>query len=302
MNETKRKNRRRWWLVAAGVVVLVVCAVLWRLFPPATWGEPSAVREKGTLAVRFLDVGQGDCALFTVDDTAVLIDAGTTEQPTLPYELLSAYGVTTLDAVLVSHPHADHIGGLPTVLRHLDVQRVLMPEQEGAGAYYDQTLTALAENHIRRDTPHAGDTFSFGALSATVLGPLATEAEDENDLSLCVRVEYGDVSFLFCGDMTEKEEATLLQLDDGLAADVLKVAHHGSGASSSRDFLEAVSPRVAVISCGLYNDYGHPHTSALSRLSAVGATVYRTDRRGTITVTTDGNTLSVSCEKEVGNE
>ncbi len=298
MSETKRKNRRGWWLVAAGAVVLVVCAVLWRLFPPATWGEPPAVREKGTLTVRFLDVGQGDCALLTVDDTAVLIDAGTTEQPTLPCELLSAYGVTTLDAVLVSHPHADHIGGLPAVLRRLDVRRVLMPEQEGAGDYYDQTINALAEKHIRSVTPHADDTFSFGALSATVLGPLATAAEDENDLSLCVRVEYGDVSFLFCGDMTEKEETTLLQRDDGLAADVLKVAHHGSGASSSRNFLEAVSPRIAVISCGLYNDYGHPHASALGRLSAVGATVYRTDRRGTVTVTTDGNTLSVSCEKE----
>lgn len=301
MSKTKRKNRRRLWWISIGFAALVVFAVLWQTFPPATWGEPAKPTDKSGLTVRFLDVGQGDCALLTVNETALLIDAGTVERPNLVYELLCAYGVTELDAVIVSHPHADHLGGLSKVLEKLPVDAVYMQTPPSAlsveGQYYEKALALMKEKQILQTEPKAGDGFSVGELTVSVLGPLAPMAEDLNDLSLCVRVDYGEKSFLFCGDMTEEEEKTLLQLDDGLAADVLKVAHHGSGNSSSRAFLEAVNPSTAVISCGLYNDYGHPHTSALTRLSAVGATVYRTDKQGTVTVTTDGQSLSVTTEK-----
>ena len=297
MSNKNRKSHRKWWLIAIGAVLLCAASAVWNRYPPATWGEPPSTRERGVLTVRFLDVGQGDCALLTVDDTAVLVDAGPTETPTLARDLLEAYGITRLDGVIFSHPHADHIGGAPALLQAVSVDTVWMPEQTVSGAFYDQTMAAIAAQSICRKTPRAGDTFAVGALRFAVLGPLDTAAEDENDLSLCVRVDYGARSFLFCGDMTEKAEQTLLQLDTGLHADVLKVAHHGSGASSSREFLEAVSPQTAVVSCGRYNDYGHPHSSALTRLAAVGATVYRTDTQGTVTVTTDGDTLSVFCEK-----
>ncbi len=300
MSKTKRTNRRRLWLLTAGFVLLVACAVVWQVFPPATWNEPAEIRDDNVLTVRFLDVGQGDCALLTVNDTAVLVDAGTVERPNLAAELLAAYGVTKLDAVIVSHPHADHIGGLPTVLERIPVKTLVMQAPRAAetlGHYYDKTLALLSEKGVKRVEPTAGDTFSVGEIAFTVLGPLADEAEDLNDLSLCVRADYGERNFLFCGDMTAAEEQTLLQVDDGLSADVLKVAHHGSGGSNSREFLEAVHPEIAVVSCGLYNDYGHPHASALTRLAAVGADVYRTDKRGTVTVTTDGKTVAVSCEK-----
>lgn len=302
MSKTTRKNRRKLWLVTVGFVLLVAAAVVWQAFPPATWGEPSTVRDDGVLTVRFLDVGQGDCALLTADDTAVLIDAGTVERPNLTAELLTAYGVTKLDAVIVSHPHADHIGGLSAILERMPVETVVMqtpPGTETLGQYYEKAVTLLSEKGVKRVEPKAGDAFSVGKIAFSVLGPLADEAEDVNDLSLCVRADYGERKFLFCGDMTAVEEQTLLQLDDGLAADVLKVAHHGSGGSSGREFLEAVSPEIAVVSCGLYNDYGHPHASALTRLSAVGATVYRTDKQGTVTVITDGKTLTVATEKDV---
>ncbi len=302
MSKTTRKHRRKLWLVTVGFVLLVAAAVVWQVFPPATWGEPSTVRDDGVLTVRFLDVGQGDCALLTADDTAVLIDAGTVERPNLTAELLTAYGVTKLDAVVVSHPHADHIGGFSAILERMPVETVVMqtpPETETLGQYYEKAVTLLSEKGVKRVEPKAGDAFSVGKIAFSVLGPLADEAEDFNDLSLCVRADYGERKFLFCGDMTAVEEQTLLQLDDGLAADVLKVAHHGSGGSSGREFLEAVNPEIAVVSCGLYNDYGHPHASALTRLSAVGATVYRTDKQGTVTVITDGKTLTVATEKDV---
>ncbi len=301
MSTTNHKNRRRFVAVAAGVLCVTVLAILWRMFPPATWGESPKTRVDGTLTIRYLDVGQGDCALFTNGDQAVLLDAGTVEQPQLVYELLCAYGIETLDAVIVSHPHADHIGGLPAVLRNLSVKTVIMqsPPSELAvtDSFYTDTLAAMTKRDIPWVKPQVEDTFSFCGAAFTVLGPLAPHAEDLNDLSLCVRVEYGKRSFLFCGDMTAAEEKTLMQRDGGLSADVLKVAHHGSGESSSRRFLEAVKPRMAVVSCGKYNDYGHPHSSTLDRLSEMGTTVYRTDVQGTVTVTTDGETIDVFTEK-----
>ena len=302
MSKTKRKSHRKLWLVAVGFVLLVAAAVVWQTFPPATWGDAPNVRVDGTLTVRFLDVGQGDCALITNGDRAVLIDAGTVEQPRLIYELLSAYGVTQLDAVFVSHPHADHIGGLSTVLRKCTVGAVyLMPppkELAVTDAFYTDALAAMEERRVLWVKPQVDESYSYCGATFTAIGPLAPTAGDLNDLSLCLRVEYDKTAFLFCGDMTDAEEKTLLQRDDGLSADVLKVAHHGSGGSSSRRFLEAVSPQIAVISCDRYNDYGHPDADTLTSLSEVGATVYRTDTQGTVTVTTDGKRVAVVTEKQ----
>lgn len=301
MSKTKRNNRRKLWLLTVGFALLVACAVVWQLFPPATWGDSESTRADGTLTVRFLDVGQGDCALLTNGEQAVLIDAGTVEQPRLVYEWLCSYGIQRLDAVFVSHPHADHMGGLSAVLRNCSVGDVYLqlPPKEltVTEAFYTDALAVMEEQRISWIQPQAEDSFSYCGATFTVVGPLAPMAEDLNDLSLCVRVEYGDRAFLFCGDMTEKEEKTLLQRENGLAADVLKVPHHGSGGSSHRRFLEAVNPEIAVISCGKYNDYGHPHSSVLERLAEVGAAVYRTDEQGTVTVTTDGKELHIFTEK-----
>ena len=146
--------------------------------------------------------------------------------------------------------------------------------------------------------PQPGDTISFGSCTVTVLAPLSG-AEEHNNNSLVLRVVCGETAFLFTGDMEDAEERELLGSGADLSADVLKVAHHGSRYTTGMEFLRAVSPEVAVISCGAGNEYGHPHSALLQRLDYLEIKTYRTDQMGTVVIISDGRTLSVTTEQEV---
>jgi competence protein ComEC len=247
------------------------------------------------LRVTFVDVGQGDAALLeTMDGHAALIDAGPPEGDEHLRAVLAQRGVRALDWMVLTHPHLDHIGGARNVLGAVRVGRVLDPAYPHPIATYDRLLAEIQSRAIPFAPARQGQTLALGAgVAVEVLQPrmpfVDRSRSEVNANSVVLRVTAGAVRVLFTGDAeTETEERLLADNRGQLAADVLKVAHHGSRYASTEPFLSAVGARAAVISCATGNDYGHPHAETLAALSRRGTTVYRTDLNGDVELTTDG--------------
>lgn len=263
------------------------------------------------LSVTFVDVGEGDCIIVrSPTGRSLLIDGGgrgnnvaadeTGKWLVLP--ALYRQGVRRLDAIIATHPHDDHVGGLAQVIEQLPVGMVL----NGGGKYssqpYDNFLAAVKRRRVSLLPARPGQVFNLGGGSrAEVLypvAPLSGTEEDINNNSVAIRLSYGRESFLFLADVQQEGEAALLAEYPGLNATVIKVAHHGSMDATSAELLQAVRPKWAVISAGRSNPFGHPHGETLLRLKEAGVRVFRTDQLGTIEITSDGRTLQAEWEQE----
>ena len=270
-----------------------------------------SVPTDGSVSVYFLDVGQGDSELIVTDTAAVLIDGGErTEGDTLLADF-QQYGISKLDYVIASHPHTDHIGGL-TVFLGMDpadsgvtVGTVITADVPDA----DIPTTKTYEQFLDNAEAHAEDVCFLSESMELDLGsatlqlipsPIKSDAETLNEYSICGLLTSGANTFFFTGDAGKQEEQALLaeNLLPSQPVDVLKVGHHGSKGSSSTEFLQALHPTDAVISCGTGNSYGHPHQGAFERLKEVGCTIYRTDLDGTICIRSDGKALTIQTEAE----
>lgn len=258
----------------------------------------------------FLNVGQGDSTLIsTPGDKHILIDGGVgrgygvTDQgkkTILPY--LRKKGITKLDTIIAPHPDFDHIGGLVSVVKNkgLWIGEFLDPGLAHPSQGYLSLLEAIrARPEIIYRQPRAGEKLNWGdELTVEVVSPPYL-LYDNNNCSIVVKLTYGDISFLFTGDAAEMAEQ-LMEKNYGyrLRSTILKAGHHGSKHSSGREFLNYVSPRVVIFSAGENNKYGHPNQEVLERVKRKGAKIFRTDRQGTITIITDGQSYRVVTEKE----
>ena len=253
-----------------------------------------------TLQVDYIDVGQGDSILLRASDgTDILIDGGLFQAGPTVVAHLQDKGIDDIDVMILTHADTDHVGGLIHVLSStIPVESVLYNGQDNTSQDYLYFLTQAQRQGITPTLVQAGQSFTWGSINAVVLNPQATPGAGQNENSVTLLITYGEVRFLFTGDIGSDTEQTLLEgvagtqtLRQWLPANVLKVAHHGSGGSSSAPFLEAVGAECAVISVGANNSYGHPAQETLDRLQAAGAQVLRTDQLGAITLTTDGQTI-----------
>lgn len=258
----------------------------------------------GELKVYVIDVGQGESILITTEENSLLIDAGENDKGDEVLDFIKQLGLTKLDYVLATHPDSDHIGGMDTVLENIDVPGGVffgeMPDDLiPTTKTYEDVLDVIEEKDIPLFTAAAGDTIDLGSGAVlTVLGPVDPQAADsKNNTSLVTRLDFGESSFLFNGDQEEDMEEMLVQSGADLDCDVMTMGHHGSSTSSSQEYLDAVTPKYASISCGRGNQYGHPHDETIEKLEAMGVEYYRTDLDGNITFTSDGETISVRTEK-----
>lgn len=261
--------------------------------------SPVADRHGGDLELHMIDVGQGDAlAIRTPSNRWVLVDAGRSwrggdagRSIVIPHIRRRGGSV---EAFILSHPHDDHVGGAETVLQSLRPRAYWDAAYAGASDAYRESLLRARERGVPWRRVHPGDSLVLDGVTFTILAPdsaWTASLRDPNEASTIVRVRYGERRFLLTGDAESGEEGWLLASGADLGADVLKVAHHGSPTSTTAAFLRAVGPRVALISVGAGNTYGHPGRRVLDDLAAAGALVVRTDRSGTVVVRTDGRSL-----------
>jgi competence protein ComEC len=300
--------RPQWWAwAAAGVVFLLALDAAGRMRDRVRWAVAgmsaaaaflllplAGTASGGGLEIDFIDVGQGDAiALRTPAGRWVLVDAGERgdgwdagERRVLPF--LRARGAKRIEALVLTHPHADHVGGAVAVMRAMPVGRVIDPGMPMGTPVYLQTLRVAEERGVAWNAARQDRTLQIDGVELVFLWPAVEFLDapaDANDISAVVLVRYGGFSTLLTGDApAEVEHRLVARYGEKLRADVLKAGHHGSRTASSGAFLDAVDPRLVVVSAGVRNDYGHPHAEVLARLDARGIGIARTDRDGTVRI------------------
>lgn len=255
----------------------------------------------GTMEAHIIDVGQGDSILIKLPDGKnMLIDGGpgTAESTVISY--IQGQGISTLDYVVETHPHEDHIGGLDGVINTFTIGKMYIPNATATTQAYTNLMNAISAKKLTPIYNHAGvvlfdTTYNTKTLKAVMLAPIDDSYTNVNDYSAVIRITYGTESWLFTGDASEFSESEILAAGSTLQADVLKVGHHGSATSSSAAFLSAISPKSSSISVGAGNTYGHPTQACIDRLKAVNTDILRTDLNGTIVYTTTG--AGFTCNK-----
>lgn len=250
--------------------------------------ESTLKESSNNLDVYFLDVGQADSILLSNNGHYMLIDAGNNEDGPKLVNYFKSLGITKFDYVIATHAHEDHIGGMDDIIKNFDIGIFYMPDLITTTKTFEDVLDALSEKQIAFETPTIDQEFSFSDTKITTLY-VNNEAKNLNDSSIVLRLKHGTNTFLFTGDASTKVEKQLL--NKNIASDVLKVGHHGSRYSTSKEFLNKVNPQYAIISVGINNTYKHPHDETLKKLNDRKIIIYRTDQEGTIVAESNGNII-----------
>lgn len=251
------------------------------------------------LTIDFVDVGQGDGAILHLPGGRfVVIDANVGAAPKMSI-LLDAAGCTEIFAMVMSHPHQDHIGALPELLERYPVRRFYDPGYPQTTKIYRRVLEAVERNGSDYIMPAPGDTLDWDTrLSVTVLHSGAEKNSGANNASIVLRIVHDSVAIIFTGDAEREAEERILKSRSGsITASILKVGHHGSLSSSTPGFLDAIAPKDAIISCGTGNSYRHPRQNTLDELNRRGARIYRTDLNGLIRLVSTGDSYAIEVRR-----
>ncbi len=261
--------------------------------------KSSAESEYSGMSVTYLNVGQGDSELIQVNGINMLIDAGTNAGANDLVKDLKNRGIKTIDIAIATHPHEDHIGGMDEVLENFDVKSFYAPKVAHTTKTYENMLKAVKNEGLKIKQIKEGTKIDLGKdTEVQVYSPVKSQYEELNNYSPVMKISYGQNSFMFTGDAESLVEKEILNENKDLKADVLKLGHHGSHSSSSEEFLKAVDPSIAIVSCAKDNKYGHPHKETMSNLKKAGITVYETFRDGDITISSNGKKLDVKLHSE----
>lgn len=256
-------------LIIFAIILICIAVFLIHNLTGMATAEP-VPDDRTNITIYFFDVGQGDSIFIDTNETDILIDTGTRKAGPKIVQYLRDLNITKIDAVIITHNHDDHYGGLGYVITNISINQTIKNDMISRGTSFNITQAA-----------------SMTVLNAGIL------SKDENDNSIVIRLKYYRNSVLFMGDCGFDCEQSIMDSGMKVSADIIKIGHHGSGYSSSANFLDAVKPKYAVISVGAGNSYGHPTNQTLARLAQRNIKVYRTDMNGTVKAMIDGINIKI---------
>ncbi|MDO5124920.1 MAG: ComEC/Rec2 family competence protein [Ruminococcus sp.] len=296
----KRKVNKKTGSLLSTIVVFVICAI-WFLSEPVNDNDrktkPLSVSNANT-QVHFIDVGQGDATLVLSDGKTLLVDTGERDDSNKLLNYLEKAGIKSLDYLIITHPHSDHMGEATEVITKYKTENIIMPRTGSnvpASSIYRKFLQTV-KNQNKKITAAKDCDFDFGDMTVSLFTS-KRDHDDLNNYSVLIKLVHDENSFLITGDCEFEEEAEMLEQGFDLDVDVLKAGHHGSYTSSYNSFLKKVTPEYVVVSAGKDNPYGHPHDATVKRLKKYAKEYYCTIETGTVRFVSDGKGLSVETEK-----
>lgn len=279
------------------IVVLAITLLLTLFFTGCIPDDTSIsqLENNKNLVVDIIDVGQGESILIRLPrEKTMLIDAGSRSESSKVVNYIKDRGIYKIDYLIATHPHEDHIGGMVDVIENFDIGKIYMPKVTHTSKTFKNMLYAIKNKGLKITPAEGGNKIlEDSTLSVDILAPNSNKYESLNNYSIVLKITYGKTSFLFTGDAEKISEKEILDMGYNVRADVLNVGHHGSNSSTTKKFLEEVSPQIAVISYGKDNKYGHPHTEVINRLEELGVDIYTTAKHGDISIECDGTHISI---------
>lgn len=320
MAKSKRKGKKQGnvVLVFAAIVVIFTAIFYFRQNSTsnqggesqATGGSVSQGENADNLTIDYLDVGQGNSTLLMSKEVNILIDGGERGNGATVEAALDKYNIDTLDYVIATHPHSDHIGGIVDLMYdkikgdyNIDIKNIVMSDLDNSivptSKVYEYFLKDADEINANIIIPEQKESYTFGSVKVDITPSPFKNDKNLNNESLVTIISHGENTFVFTGDAEKKEELELVNegVFDGVNATVYQAGHHGSATASTDELLDTIKPKYAVISCGVGNSYGHPHRETLDKFSRICEKYFRTDEEGSIEFISDGKNISYSTEK-----
>jgi len=288
-----RKKRKAIFLF--GMFILVISVTI---FTACNVSSNLSPYSKGVLTVTFIDVGQGDSIFLAMDDETMLIDTGEKEYAYKVTQFIQEKDYDRIGVLVATHPHDDHIGGMAEIIRNFTIGKMYMPDVSHTTQTFINMMDAIENKNVSRHIPLQGENFKLGKATVTVLSA-GLSNYSLNNTSIVLKVELDKYAFIFTGDVEFEAERDILSAKArfDISAYVLKISHHGSDTSTSDDFLDAVKPKIAVITVGKDNRYEHPDKEVIDKLSKKGIKTYLTSKKRNITIVTDGRKMEVITTK-----
>lgn len=273
----------------------------WNDLNNATGTLNGPVNPDSNFSIYYLVVGQGDCTIIKSNESVMMIDTSTQNHSLNIQEALKSLSIRKIDYLIITHQHDDHMGSAKDLIDNYQVDNIIMPKLSEINMVtttsYENLLKSIVNNKVNAIPATVGESFWLGDATVQILSP-SKQDEDLNNMSVVLKVVYGETSFIFQGDAEKPIEKQLLNSDFDLSADIIKLGHHGSNTSSTDKYLKAVNPKYAIISCGADNSYGHPHDEVIERLKKNNIIFYVTAQAGDITVTSDGKNIDVQTQNK----
>ncbi|KMT22762.1 ComEC/Rec2 family competence protein [Clostridium cylindrosporum] len=260
--------------------------------------QKESISTSPQLEVSVIDVGQGDAIFIkTPDRKNILIDTGSKDEKDKLYSFLSSKDIKNIDILVGTHPHEDHIGNMPSVIKDFTIGKVYMPKVTHTSKTFKDTMSSIREKSLKITSPKSSEILNLGDVKIEFIAPNSKSYKDLNNYSIVVKLTYGRNSFMLMGDAEKYSEKEIISKGYQLKSDVIKLGHHGSFSSSSKKFIEKVNPKYAVVSCSKNNEYGHPHRETIKLLENLNISLIKTYESGTVTFISDGKNINVNTKK-----